>query len=87
MDDKDDRDVGLYGKYIVRRADGRSDPGEKHYLCEYFVLDLKHDRHARTAILAYAESCKKEYPALAADLFKVADEMLDSDYGVSHSDT
>jgi hypothetical protein len=75
----DDANRGLYEKYTVKRTDGKSEPGEKHYLCSYFVLDLKHDKHARKALLAYAESCKKEYPALSQDLYKIADEMLDND--------
>jgi hypothetical protein len=59
---------GLYGKYRVERTDGKSAPGEKHYGCQYFVLDLDHDPHARAALAAYRDSCKAEYPRLAADL-------------------
>jgi hypothetical protein len=68
---------GLHGKYIVNRTDKRDEPGERHYLCRYFVLDLTHDIHARPALLAYAESIRKVNPELAADLFHKADEMLD----------
>lgn len=64
-----DTERGLYGKYKIERNDGSSGPGGKHEKCEYFVLDLEHDKHARAALKAYAESCKKEYPALAHDLF------------------
>jgi hypothetical protein len=60
--------IGLYHKYMVRRRDGRSARGEKHDGCEYFVLDLTHDKFAAPAVLAYAEACESEYPALAADL-------------------
>lgn len=74
-----DPNKGLYDKYKVVRTDGRSEPGEKHYLCQYFVLDLKHDLHARKAIMAYAESCRSTYPELSKDLYQVAQEMLESD--------
>lgn len=63
-----DSQRGLYEKYSVRRADGSSEPGGKHEGCEYFVLDLTHDKHAGAALQAYASSCAAEYPALAADL-------------------
>lgn len=59
---------GLYSKYSVRRVDGSSDPGGKHEHCMYYVLDLEHDKHAKAALAAYAKSCEKEYPKLAADL-------------------
>ena len=65
-----DKTRGLYpeGKFIVRRKDGTDAPGGKHDGCEYFVLDMTHDPHARSAILAYAQSCEADYPLLAADL-------------------
>lgn len=63
-----DKTKGLYRKFEVRRVDGNSEPGRKHHGCEYFVLDVTHDKHAEAAILAYVESCKSEYPLLAADL-------------------
>ncbi len=59
---------GLYRKFIVERTDGSSASGGKHEHCRYFVLDLDHDRHAPATIRAYADSCRSEYPALAADL-------------------
>ena len=59
-----DRERGLYGKYIVERSDGSSGPGGKHERCDYFVLDLVHDTHACAALAAYATSCETEYPAL-----------------------
>jgi hypothetical protein len=64
----DDQKRGLYKKYKVERTDGSSCPGKKHFGCPYFVLDLEHDRHAKAALQAYAESCQKEYPELAEDL-------------------
>ena len=63
-----DRTRGLYNKFVVIRTDGTSEIGEKHCGCEYFVLDVNHDEHARAALLAYAASCEAEYPLLAADL-------------------
>lgn len=59
---------GLYDKFLVMRTDGKSSPGEKHADCEYFVLDLDHDPHARAALQAYESSCRNAYPVLAADL-------------------
>jgi hypothetical protein len=59
---------GLYGKYKIERLDGSSAPGQKHERCMYYVLDLEHDKHARAALKAYAESCAKDYPELARDL-------------------
>lgn len=70
-----DTTKGLYGKFIVRRTDGRDQPGEKHDGCEYFVLDLTHDKHAYLALLAYATSSSEEYPLLAEDLRTKATEM------------
>jgi hypothetical protein len=64
----DDRRRGLYDKFSVLRIDGSSGPRGKHNNCDYFVLDLVHDRYARDAILAYAQACVGEYPALAEDL-------------------
>jgi hypothetical protein len=61
-----DRTRGLYGKFHVARADG--DPTGKHEGCDYFVLDLVHDPHAKAALIAYAASCSADYPHLAADL-------------------
>jgi hypothetical protein len=72
-----DKRRGLYRKYDITRTDGRSAAGEKHYLCDYFVLDLKHDPYARKALLAYAEACRSRYPILSSDLFDKADEMLE----------
>ena len=65
-----DKTKGLYGKFIVQRADGSDQHGGKHHGCEYFVLDLSHDKHAYMALRAYANSCREEYPLLAADLLE-----------------
>jgi hypothetical protein len=63
-----DRELGLYEKYTVRRTDGRSNEGEKHHRCRYFVLDLTHDPFASPALEAYAKACRGEFPQLADDL-------------------
>lgn len=59
---------GLFEKFIVRRTDGRDEPGCKHENCEYFVLDVDHDEHARAALAAYADAAEKTHPDLASDL-------------------
>lgn len=66
-----DKTRGLYEKFVVRRTDLSDLPGGKHDGCEYFVLDLTHDKHAEPAIRAYAESCKSEFPQLSSDLFRL----------------
>ena len=64
-----DKHRGLYGKFQVQRTDGRSDPGEKHHGCQYFVLDVTHDPHARPALWAYLQSAEAAgFDALAEDL-------------------
>lgn len=68
MSAKDRKTTGIYEKFKVERTDGKSASGEKHNGCEYFVLDLTHDVHAKAALLAYADSCEGDYPVLASDL-------------------
>ncbi len=65
-----DATQGLYRKFKVERTDGKSEPGEKHHDCDYFVLDMDHDEHARAAIEGYVKSLEdaEEYPLLARDL-------------------
>lgn len=63
-----DKTKGIYRKFNVERVDGSSGPGRKHEHCRYYVLDLDHDSHAPAAIRAYADSCRADYPALAADM-------------------
>ena len=67
-----DRKRGLYEKYYVER---RHDDAGKHKDCQFFVLDLDHDKHAIPALKAYAESCRAEYPALARDLGALINDM------------
>lgn len=62
---------GLYNKYRVERL---WSPGstKKHDDCDYFVLDLSHDKHAHPAIAAYVQSLREqgEYGMLADDLYE-----------------
>ena len=69
-----DKIRGLYDKFRVERRDGESEPGRKHDGCRYFVLDLTHDPHAQPAVRAYVESCRDEFPLLAADLAAVLED-------------
>jgi hypothetical protein len=62
------QDQGIFNKFTVTRTDGRHVAGEKHADCEHFVLDITHDRHALPALIAYADSCKADYPQLSAEL-------------------
>lgn len=75
-----DKTRGIYNKFDVRRTDGKSGFGEKHYGCEYFVLDLTHDKHAEEALRAYAESCAEEYPMLASDIMNKLNETRNAVY-------
>lgn len=59
---------GLYGKYIIQRADGSDASGGKHAGCQYFVLDLTHDNYALPALREYARWCRGQFPLLADDL-------------------
>lgn len=59
---------GLYGKFRVERTDGSSAPGGKHHGCQYFVLDVTHDKHAAVALAAYAGAVAATHPQLAADM-------------------
>jgi hypothetical protein len=63
----DKRAEGLMRKFKVERLTPSS-RGINHDACQYFVLDINHDRHARAAASAYAQSCESEYPNLARDL-------------------
>ena len=63
-----DRDKGLYNKFTIIRNDGQSEPEMKHHNCDYFVLDITHDKFAKNALIAYALACEGEYPQLARDI-------------------
>ena len=62
--------AGLYKKFSVTRVDGSDAPGGKHENCDYFVLDLTHDKFALVAIRAYASACALKYPVLSEELKK-----------------
>jgi hypothetical protein len=66
----------LYGKFIIKRTDGRDGIGDKHYGCQYFVLDITHDPFALPAIQAYAKACKKDFPELHLDLIKILTQKI-----------
>lgn len=63
-----DESRGVYHKFNVSRTDGSSEPGGKHAECFHFVLDCEHDPHAKVALMAYEDSCRTQYPALAEGL-------------------
>lgn len=63
-----DKTRGFYNKFYVERTDGKSGPNRKHDGCEYFVIDMTHDKYAAGPIQKYADECRAEYPLLAADL-------------------
>lgn len=69
-----DQDRGIYKKYNVTRLD---DAAAKHKDCNYFVLDLKHDKHAAAALYGYAESLDmaQEYPQLMKEVRALADSL------------
>jgi hypothetical protein len=71
--DEDKKFEGLDDRYLVSRVDGRSKKGEKYHGCDYFVLDMTHDRYAMSAVEQYGMACKQEYPKLATDLFYLMD--------------
>ena len=70
-----DYEKGLYNKFAVVRTDGSSAPGGKHHKCNYFVLDLTHDKFAAVAIAEYARACQYEFPALAKDLVNMIGDL------------
>ena len=59
---------GVFRKFNVQRTDGSDQPGGKHHECEYFVLDVAHDQHAKPALEAYAVACATTHPQLSADM-------------------
>jgi hypothetical protein len=62
------KSAGVYRKFKVTRMDGSSASGGKHHGCEYFVLDVDHDPHAKAALIAYANACEATHPTLALDM-------------------
>jgi hypothetical protein len=69
MPRKDDPDKGrgLYNKFTVTRSDREAQA--RHDDCEYFVLDLTHDKLAIPALAAYESAAMQHgYDRLAEDL-------------------
>jgi len=55
---------GLYGKYVIQKADGAPvDPRAR-----YFVLRYDTDPHAKVALRAYADEIRPRNPKLAGDI-------------------
>lgn len=73
------KDGKLYRKFDVVRTDGESAPGKRHDGCDYFVLDLTHDKFARFAIESYASACEREFPILAADIMSKVRQIIERD--------
>ena len=62
---------GIYGKYVIEKADGsKLDPEA----C-YFVLRLDTDEAARKAMGQYARSCRKKNPELAEQIESCLNEI------------
>lgn len=57
---------GLFKKYKVERLDGKE-------LTPCLVMEVK-NKHARKALITYAESVQEEYPILAHDVFNMVRE-------------
>lgn len=74
-----DKTLGMYDKFTVIRNDGQSEQWQKHFGCDYFVLDLTHDKYALRALRTYAEACQVEYPLLAADLMHILHHKVGED--------
>jgi hypothetical protein len=67
-----DKSRGIYQKFIVTRTDGKSESGEKHDGCFYFVLDVDHDKHAIPALKSYMVAALADgYVELAFDVGKI----------------
>lgn len=59
---------GLFRKFEVYRTDRQDVPDGKHPNCDYFVLDVTCDPHAKAALAAYAAAVAATHPQLAADM-------------------
>ncbi len=62
--DKPSELQGLFRKYEVSRVDGKPE----HNDCDYFVLDVTHDPHAKAALCAYADAVEVDNPTLAGEM-------------------
>jgi hypothetical protein len=73
MKKPDERNIGLYDKFLVKRTDGKHRAGQKHHRCRYVVLDVTHDKNAAPALRAYANAVDEDgFHALAKDLHDLA---------------
>ena len=82
-----DKNKGLYRKFVVNRTDGKDKPGEKHYGCQYFVLDITHDPFALRALAEYGRACRKEYPQLFDDILNIVGDDLMFPYQCDYSNS
>jgi hypothetical protein len=66
---------GLYGKYILQKADGSGlSPHAKYFVLRYDA-DAEHGHSARIALVHYINAIKQDFPELAEDLTNaVSDE-------------
>lgn len=64
----DDKELGLYGKFYVKRL---GDDVGKHDACRYFVLDINHDPYAIACLRTYSWQCRETYPELSKDLMDI----------------
>lgn len=61
---------GLYGKFIIRKADGTPIDSKAKYIVLRYDVDSKDGSASRHAIIAYARSIKSSNPQFADDLLK-----------------
>jgi hypothetical protein len=75
---------GIFKKFHVARTDGSDLEGGKHADCQYFVIDITHDKYAPAAMQAYALACGLTHPQLAKDIEAMCGESPDrvDAYGV-----
>jgi hypothetical protein len=66
--------LGILPKFVVRRADGSSRVGERHFEEWTFVLTPQTCRFSRSAVRHYAKECASNFPVLSAELVAKMDE-------------
>lgn len=72
------RDGPIHRKFDVKRTDRRDrNPGDKHYGCFHWVLDIDHDPHAMPTMGFYAKLCKETHPQLSSDIMMVVKGLRD----------
>ena len=68
-DERPAEQQGMFRKFMVQRADGEDKKvTDRHFNCEYFVLDITHDPAALPALRAYADAIQETHPYLARDI-------------------